>query len=174
MRKGFSDLGRILYLPDILSPMDDPRRDPKNLCAFGCVRIEWQSFRYSTQDELIGVSCASLLFAARACVFTHRYRYVIFSPGLITGIPFSSSLIDPSVNDSPLLNVKMACMCRNVIGNDAASRRSVLKTSWKWVAARILGQDAPRSRRCFKTPQKRPAPSSYQCQWRPRSWPESD
>lgn len=93
---------------------------------------------------------------------------MIRSPGLTNApgsVSFSSNSLASRLTESlaptrsPFALVKSTCMCRKAIGKDSASRRSWRKTSWKCVAARTFGQSFPRSMKCLRTPQNKPAPS---------------
>lgn len=78
------------------------------------------------------------------------------------GVPklLESSNVESSMCPVPIVN--MTCICKNEMGTFSGSSRSSLKTSWKWVAARTLGQFGPRARRCLSTPHNSPAPSVQQ------------
>lgn len=71
-----------------------------------------------------------------------------------------------AVDSSPSLMLSsvtqnITCIWQNVIGVLWGFNSCSLKTSWKCVATRTFGHSAPLFKRCFRTPQKIPAPSVF-------------
>jgi hypothetical protein len=145
----------------MLRALHDAGRHAKDFGAFGCVRVQGQAFCDAINERQTELAPGEL-----DVMFARRYRNVIVSPGPTCLSPSWLAATDSRVGLSevaartcPLLEVNMTCIWRNVIGTASGSSRSSRNTSWKWVAARTLGQFGPRLRRCLRTPQNRPAPS---------------